>query len=132
MTNAQASPEPPMVLDGARVLEYAPFDAQMKAGGRASAVMGGVALDLVQVAGLALVEDLAKGNRYLLLCDDDWATLSAEPCGDLPAAKARGEELFPGSERLWRPFRDLTPAERKELETTREFLRDLMASEPDA
>ena len=123
--------EPPHILDGARVVEYAPFDAQMKGGKRASAVMGGVAVDLLNVSGLALVEDLATGNRFLLLCDEDWATLSAEPCPDMASARSRGENVFPGAVRLWRPFRDLTDEERREVESTRAFLRELIASDPD-
>lgn len=131
MTNSQAIPEPPFILDGARVLEYAPFDDAMRSGGRASAVVGGVAVGLLDVAGLAVVEDLAKGVRYLLLCDADWATLSAETCADVPSARERGEAVFAGSTRLWRAYRDLTEAEAREIETTRAFLRELMASDPD-
>jgi hypothetical protein len=125
------TPEPPFILDGARVVQYAPFDAQMK-GTRASAVMGGVAVDLLNVSGLVIVEDLATGNHFLLLCDEIWATLSAEPCGDVASGKARGENVFPGASRLWRPFRELTDAESREIESTRAFLRELMASDPDA
>lgn len=131
MTSDTRNAEPPHILDGARVVEYAPFDAQMK-GSRASAVLGGVALDLLNVSGLAIVEDLARGDRYLLLCDDVWATLAAEPCGDVASARARGTAVFPGAERLWRPYRELTEAEAREVETTRTFLRELMASDPDA
>ena len=132
MKNAQGVPEPPLVLDGARVLEYAPFDDAMRSGGRTSAVMGGVALDLLNVAGMVIVEDLAKGDLFLLLCDQDWATLSAEPCGDVASGRERGNSLFPGLSRLWQPFRELTDAERREIESTRNFLRELMASDPDA
>ena len=124
--------EPPHILDGARVVEYAPFDAQMKSGGRTSAVLGGVAPDLLNVSGLAIVEELARGDRFLLLCDDVWATLAAEPCGDVASAKERGEGTFPGSARLWRPYRELTEAEQREVETTRAFLRELMADDENA
>src|SRR5688572_25022271 len=50
--------EPPPILDGARVLEYAPFDAAV-ASSRGSAVVGGVAVDLQNVVGLVIVEDLS-------------------------------------------------------------------------
>ena len=121
-----------MILDGARVLEYAPFDAQMKSRGRSSGVLGGVAVDLVSVTGLAIVEELGRGDRFLLLCDDDWSTLAAEPCGDIASAKARGESVFPGVGPLWRPFRELTEAERSEIESTRAFLRELIENDPGA
>jgi hypothetical protein len=124
--------EPPFILDGARVVEYAPFDAEMKSSRGTSAVLGGVALDLLNVFGLAIVEELAQGDRYLLLCDQDWATLAAESCDDVALGKARGENVFPGAARLWRPYRELTDEERREINSTRAFLRDLMADEPDA
>jgi hypothetical protein len=131
MTSNSRNAEPPHILDGARVVEFAPFDAKMK-GSRTSAVLGGVALDLLNVSGLAIVEDLARGDRYLLLCDDVWATLAAEPIGDVASGKSRGETVFPGAERLWRPYRELTEAESREVESTRAFLRELIASDPDA
>ena len=45
--------EPPFILDGARVVEYAPFDAAMKSARSTSAVLGSVAVDLLNVFGLA-------------------------------------------------------------------------------
>jgi hypothetical protein len=124
--------EPPFILDGARVLEYAPFDDAMRSARASSAVMGGIAVDLLNVAGLAIVEDLATASRFLLLCDRDWATLAAEPCGDVPSGRERGSAAFPGAARLWRPFRELTEAECGEVESTRAFLRELTAGDPDA
>ena len=124
--------EPPFILDGAIVVEYAPFDAEMKSARRISAVLGGVAVDLLNVFGLAIVEELAKGDRYLLLCDQDWATLAAEPCDDLASGRARGENVFPGAGRLWRPYREHTGEERREIDSTRAFLRELIADNPDA
>jgi hypothetical protein len=132
MTPTDTRGEPPFILDGALVVEYAPFDAEMKSARRTSGVLGGVAVDLLNVFGLAIVEELAKGDRYLLLCDQDWATLAAEPCGDVATARTRGESVFPGAGRLWRPYRELTDEERREVNSTRAFLRDLVADEPDA
>ena len=125
------TPEPPAVLDGAVVLEYAPFDAQL-ASGRASAVVGGVAVDLQNIAGLVIVEDLASGTLFLLHCNSDWETVVSGVIVDAPTAKADAESSFPGVSRLWRRFRDLTAEERAEVASTRKFLRELMESDPGA
>jgi len=125
------TPEPPPILDGARVLEYAPFDPQILSG-RASAVVSGVAVDLQNVAGLVIVEDLANGTLYLLHCSGDWETVTASLVVDAAGAKAIAETSFPGVGRLWRKFRDLTAAERAEVESTSRFLRELLASDPDS
>ena len=125
------SSEPPLILDAARVLEYARFDAQI-ASGRSSAVMGGVAMDLGNVSGLAIVEDLATGANFLLYCNNDWETVSAGGVVDAAAGKALAESAFPGVGSLWTPYREPTAAERSEIETTREFLKELLAQDPDA
>jgi hypothetical protein len=122
------STEPPTVLDGARVLEFAPFDEQLRKAG-VSAVVGGVAVD--NAAGLVIVEDLAKGGLFLLACNQDWETLAAVGVTDPAGAKAQAETSFPGAAPLWRAYRELTGQERAEIESTRRFLRELIASDPD-
>ena len=117
-----------MILDGARVLEYAPFDDPILSAG-SSAVVGGVAV--ADAAGLVIVEDLAKGGLFLLTCNAEWETLAAAPAADLASAKAHAEVSFAGVARLWREYRDLTEAERRELESTRNFLRELTAGDLD-
>jgi hypothetical protein len=124
------SVEPPLILDGARVLEYAPFDERILASG-ASAVVGGVAVGSQNAAGLAIVEDLAKGGLFLLTCNADWETVAAVGVADVAGAKAQAEKSFPGAGRVWREFRSLTDAERAELESTRRFLRELAAGDHD-
>ena len=121
-------PEPPIILDGARVLEYAPFDPGILEAG-ASAVMGGVAID--HAAGLAIVEDLAKGTLFLLACNAQWETLAAVGVADAAGAKAEAQASFPGATRLWREYRELTDPERSEVESTRRFLRELIAGDHD-
>ena len=122
------STEPPMILDGARVLEFAPFDEPLRRAG-ASAVIGGVAVD--NTAGLVLVEDLAKGGLFLLACNPEWETLAAAGVADAKGAKAQAETSFPGATRLWREYRSLTDEERAEVESTRRFLRELIAGDHD-
>lgn len=122
------SAEPPIVLDGARVIEFAPFDEPLQKAG-VSAVVGGVAVD--NTAGLAIVEELAQGGLFLLACNKDWETLAAAGVVDAASAKSQAEISFPGAARLWRE-RSLTDEDRSEIESTRRFLRELMASDPDA
>jgi hypothetical protein len=123
-------PEPPAILDAARVLEYAPFDAQL-ASGRASGMIGGIAVDLQNVSGLVIVEDLARETLFLLHCNSDWETVAAGEIADVASGKASAETSFPGVAKLWRKFRSLTPEEQAEIESTRKFLRELMESEPE-
>lgn len=125
------TPEPPAILDGAVVLEYAPFDAQL-ASGRASAVVSGIAVDLQNIAGLVIVEDLASDTLFLLHCNSDWETVVSGVIVDAASAKAQAETSFPGVGRLWRKFRDLTAEERAEVVSTRKFLRELMENDPEA
>ena len=122
------STEPPIVLDGARVLEFAPFDEQLQRAG-VSAVVGGIAVD--NTAGLVIVEELAQGGLFLLACNPDWETLAGVGVADAAGAKAQAEISVPGVARLWRE-RSLTEEQRAEIESTRRFLRDLIASDPDA
>ena len=124
--------EPPMLLDAARVLEYASFDDALRASPGSSAVVGGVAVDLNNVAGVVIAEGLALGETFLLLCNDHWETIAADTCADLAGAKAQAERSYPGLSRLWRSYRELTDAEQAEIASTRKFLRELLASDPEA
>lgn len=113
--------EPPFLIDGARVLAYASVG-----GVRAQGVAGGVAVD--QVAAVAVTHDLAGGAVFLLHCNDRWETLAAEPHGSPEAAQEAARTHYPGIG--WRAYRELTQAERAEIETTRAFLRDLTRDFP--
>jgi hypothetical protein len=124
--------EPPFLLDGARVLEYAPLDQAVRTAPGAHAVLGGVAVDPSTVAGMVITEGLAQGELFLLHCNEQWETLAAGSVADPASAKASADVSFPGSARLWRPYRTLTAAELAEIESTRAFLRELLAQDPDA
>lgn len=132
MNASPQDPEPPPFLDAARVLEYATFDAEVHASRGASSVMDGVAVDLQNVAGLVIAEGLAQGELYLLHCNERWETITAGSFADAATARAEAEKAFPGVERLWRPYRELTAEEGSEMQTTRAFLRELLADDPDA
>ena len=112
--------EPPFLIDGARVLAYGALGANP-----AAAVSGGIALD---ARGAAVTENLADGSIFLLFCDEDWQTLAAEPHGDAEGARRAGNAQFPQMQ--WQAYRALTAEESAEIETTREFLRELVRGFP--
>jgi len=129
MKESMGDREPPLVLDGARVLEYAPFDEKL-ASGRGSAVVAGVAVDLQNVSGVVIVEDLGRDVLFLLHCNRDWETIAAISVADVASGRAQAEQAFPGVAALFRPFRSLTAEEQAEITSTRAFLRELIADEP--
>jgi len=120
-----------MLLDSARVVEYATFDAGAKAAARGSAVVGGVAVDFEAVSGVVIAEDLVKGATFLLHCNADWATLAAGTYPDVAAARASAEAAYAGMPIKWTLFRELSAEEHAEIESTRRFLRELIADYPD-
>jgi hypothetical protein len=120
-----------MLLDSARVLEYATFDAGAKAAARGSAVVSGVAVDFESVSGVVIAEDLVKGVTFLLHCNADWATVAAGTHADVEAARASAESAYAGTPIKWTRFRELSAEERAEIESTRRFLRELIADYPD-
>ena len=118
---AAAVDEPPFLIDGARVLAFAALDAR-----DAHAVAGGIAVD--GATRIAVTENLADGQTFLLYCNDAWETLGAESHGDVQGAQRAVRSQFPAIE--WRPYRPLTPAEAAEIETTRAFLLSLARDFP--
>ena len=129
---ARKTSEPPIILDAARVVEYAPFDEAMRSGARGNAIADGVAVDARNVAGLVIVEGLARDELFLLHCNEEWETLAGAPVTGIESARQQAEAVYPGVARLWRPYRELTDAERAEVASTRGFLRELLAEDPDA
>ena len=96
---------------------------------RAAAVVGGVTVDLSAVAGIAIAQALVDDSFYLLDCNSRWETLAAEPHSGPASARQAAQHAF-GAAIPWQAYRELTPEERREAETTRAFLREL-AADPD-
>ena len=71
--------EPPLLLDGTRVVRYASIDASVPEAAMAGVVAGGVPIDLRIVTRLAITEDLVNPGVFLLHCNDDWETIAACP-----------------------------------------------------
>jgi hypothetical protein len=120
----KAMEEPAFILDGARVAEYAGLDFGRR-GDMFGLVVGGVSLDARIVSRVALVENLADDRVFLLHCNDRWETLAAEGFPDLPAARRSAAESYGKALGPWTPYRALSAAEAREIETTRAFLREI-------
>lgn len=127
---ARQMKEPPMMVDGARVAEYAVLDGQQIPAGHVSVAAGGIPLDLGSVAGVLVAENLAEGGAFLLYCNDRWETLAAAHYADAADARTAANRAYSGLADKWTPSRDLTPEEAAEVESTRAFLRQLAADFP--
>ena len=125
------SPEPPFLLDGTHVVRYAVIDSSKPPPPHFSVVASGVPVDLAQVRRLIVAEDLVKGGVYLMHCNDEWETLTAETFTDADAAQASAEARYAGVGMAWHRYRPLSESERREVDVTREFLREIAAEFPD-
>lgn len=121
--------EPPFLIDGTRVVEYAPVDASRLAGKHVSVVVSGVALG-DNLRGVAIAEDLVKDGVFALHCNDRWETVAAERFLEPEAARAAVERAY-GMALPWQPYRSLTAKEQSEVDTTRAFLREIAAEFPE-
>ena len=122
--------EPPLLLDGTRVVRYASIDASVPEAAMAGVVAGGVPIDLRIVTRLAITEDLVSPGVFLLHCNDDWETIAAENYADADAAKRTADEAYSAVPVAWSSYRPLTESEQAEVETTRAFLLEIAAEFP--
>jgi hypothetical protein len=118
------STEPPFLLDGARVVLHAILGDEAARRGY-SFVAGGVTVDPHSVSRLVVTESLLDEAVFLLHCNDRWETVAAGAAPDAEGAKAAAAQAYEGIDIAWKPFRELTPAEREEMATTARFLREL-------
>ena len=116
--------EPPILLDGARALEYAILDEA------AHGIVDGVAIGSEAVSRLVVAENLIEGGVFLIHCNDEWSTVIGESYADAQSARVAAGEAYRGGRIEWVRFRDLTPEESREVETTRAFLREITAEYP--
>jgi hypothetical protein len=124
------STEPPILLDGTRVVRYAMIDTRSPGAGMAGVVAGGVPIDLRIVDRLAIAEDLLDPGVFLLHCNDNWETVAAENYPDADAAQRTADEAYRDVRLKWTVFRALTESEAEEVETTRSFLREIATEFP--
>jgi hypothetical protein len=123
--------EPPFLLDGTHVVRYALIDASKPPPSHFSVVANGVPLDLDVVRGLIIAEDLVNDGVYLMHCNEEWQTLAAEGFTDADAAQASAESRYAAVPAAWHRYRPLSESERREVDVTREFLREIAAEFPD-
>ena len=100
--------EPPVLLEGARVLVYAATDDG--------------------VTRLAICENLAGEDVFLLRCDASWNVLAAGRFASLEDAKKSAESSYKGK---WHSYRALSEAEKSHVEATRSRLRDMTIKGPE-
>lgn len=122
--------EPPFLIDGTRVLEFAILDYATLAATQASVVVSGVALDFNTLRGVAICENLVKDGVFAVHCNERWETVAADRYPQLDAARSGVDAVY-GMALPWQPYRDLSPQERSQLETTRAFLKELAAEFPE-
>jgi hypothetical protein len=123
--------EPPVMLDGTRVVEYAVLDRAQVAASRSSISLGGIPVDFNELAGVVIAESLAEGGYYLLHCNKQWETLAAAHYTQRDSARESATRAYAGLTVPWQDYRELTAVEAKEVETTRKFLHDLKTDFPD-
>lgn len=115
--------EPPILLDGARVIEYAILDAA------ARGVVDGMAIGSDAVSRLVIAENLVEAGVFLIHCNDEWSTVIGESYADPDSARVAAREAYRGGID-WARLRDLTEEEAREVEITRAFLREITAEFP--
>jgi len=116
--------EPEFLLDAARVVRYAVLDPGERG---YSVIAGGVPVDQENVVALAVVERLVDGKVFLLHCNRDWESVVATPQADAAQAERGARELYAAAKQRWSDFRALTAEEERELRSTKDFLKDLLA-----
>jgi len=117
--------EPPFLLDASRVLEFAFLDAPADRSRRFSTMAGGVPVVLETVSRVVVAQGLVEDVVFLMHCEPDWTSVVVQSFPDLESARASANATYDGVEVRWTPFRALSPAEEKEVQTTRTFLREI-------
>jgi hypothetical protein len=122
--------EPPFLLDGHQVVRYAVIDASVPPPPHFHVVAGGTPVGLDTIRGLIVAEDLVSGGVYLMHCDDDWATVAADEFASADEAQRSAQSRYEGVAMAWHAYRQLSDSERREVEVTRDFLREMAAEFP--
>lgn len=111
--------EPPVLVDGLRVISYCSFGPETRPTGRRSIFVGDRQLDLTRVRTLIIGEILADGDLTLMHCGANWEALASFYSESTAAAEESATAAYTGAPFRWEPFRELTAAELAEVESTR-------------
>jgi len=114
--------EPDFMLDGARVLRFAYLEESR---GPYRTVVDGMPVDASIVSRLVIVEDPVEEGVYLLHCNADWETVAASRFADADGAQRSADAAYESASPRWQPYRALTEDEERQVQTTRQFLREL-------
>jgi hypothetical protein len=120
--------DPPFLIDGARVLHFATLDMASVRPGHGVGIAGGIPLDAVR--GVIVAENLADDTIFAMFCNERWETVAATTHADDAAAIEASRAAFTGGRLAWQAYRALTDEERREIESTRRFLRSLESDFP--
>ncbi len=91
--------EPPPVLHGARVREYALLDNSVRYSGHSSLFVDGE--ELGPVPCLAICQSSNDIEVFLMHCATDWSILGVAEYPSIADAKNRAEHVYAGSSKLW-------------------------------
>jgi len=99
----------------------------------ASVTLAPLALGMPEVAGFDY--RARAGHAAFKLARDseakgDWATVAAETFTDADEAQRSAQSRYAGVKMDWQRYRALSDSERREVEVTREFLREIAAEFP--
>ncbi len=119
---SEAEDAPQFMIDGARVVRFAFLDASR---GPYSAMVNGMPVDSSIVSRLVIAEDLVEEGVFLLHCNTDWDTVAASRFGNAGEAQRSADSAYESATPRWVDYRDLTDEEKRQVETTRTFLREL-------
>ena len=115
--------EPPVLIDGVRVLRFCTFAAEMRPTGRRTIFVGDEQIDLAQVRALVIGENLANGDLVLMHCASSWEALACFFFEDVEAAEKHASAAYFGAPLRWEQYRPLNPVEAAEVEITRAELQ---------
>jgi hypothetical protein len=116
--------EPPILLDGARVVRFALLDVKGNDRRFSAVVADGVPVNADTVTRIAMAEDLVDGSAIVMYCNADWGTVAAERHPDQESARRAAEMAYAGTALGWTERRARGDEER-EVQVTRDFLREI-------
>jgi len=119
---------PPVLLDSARVLQYAETGGDASFTHRKTMIVDGEILG--PVPRMAICEDLVEGTFLLMHCNSSWSVLAASYYSSIEAAKESAECAYVGISSGWRACHELSEQECREVEERRQSLRELAALYP--